>query len=56
MNQPITNAEAVTLNGANRSALKAKFAELITAGLVEAHGKGRGVFYARKAGCLTSTD
>jgi Fic family protein len=46
--ETLTNAEAVTLTGANRSTLKAKFAELIAAGLVEAHGKGRGVFYARK--------
>jgi hypothetical protein len=49
MNQTITNAEAVTRTGANRSTLKVKFAELIAAGLVEAHGKGRGVFYARRA-------
>lgn len=46
--ETLTNAEAVTLTGANRSTLKAKFAELIAAGLVEAHGKGRGVFYVRK--------
>ena len=46
--ETLTNAEAVTLTGANRSTLKAKFAELIAAGLVEAHGKGRGAFYARK--------
>jgi Fic family protein len=47
--ETLTNSEAVTLTSANRSTLKAKFAELITAGLVEAHGKGRGVFYARKS-------
>ena len=45
--ETLTNAEAVTLTGANRSTLKAKFAELVAAGMVEAHGKGRGAFYAR---------
>lgn len=49
MNETLTNAEAVTLTGANRSTLKAKFAELIAAGLVEAHGKGRGVFYSKRS-------
>lgn len=49
MNQTITNSEVVTLTSANRSTLKAKFAELIAAGLVEVHCKGRGVFYARRA-------
>ena len=47
--ETLTNAEAVTLTGANRSTLKAKFAELIAAGLVEAHGKGRGAHYLKKA-------
>lgn len=42
MTSLFTNAEAVTLTGANRSTLKAKFAELVAAGLVEAHGKERG--------------
>lgn len=37
----LTNAEAVTLTGANHSTLKAKFAERITAGIVKAHRKGR---------------
>lgn len=46
--ETLTNAEAVTLTGASRSTLKAKFAELVAAGVVEAHGKGRGVFYVRK--------
>jgi Fic family protein len=46
--ETLTNAQAVALTSANRSTLKAKFAELIAAGLVEAHGKGRGVFYVRK--------
>jgi Fic family protein len=45
--ETLTNAEAVTFTGANRSTLKAKFAELIAAGLVEAHGRGRGVFYVK---------
>jgi Fic family protein len=47
--ETLTNAEAVTLTGANRSTLKAKFAELIAAGLVEAHGKGRGAFYSKRS-------
>lgn len=34
MNESFTNAESVTLTGANRSTLKAKFAELIAAGLM----------------------
>lgn len=38
---------STTLPGANRSTLKAKFAELIAAGLVEEHGKGRVAFYAK---------
>jgi Fic family protein len=46
--ETLTNAEAVALTGANRSTLKSKFAELISAGLVEAHGKGRGVYYVKK--------
>jgi Fic family protein len=46
-NETLTNAQATALTGANRSTLKAKFAELIAAGMVEAHGKGRGAFYAR---------
>lgn len=49
MSARLTNSEAVTLTGANRSTLKAKFAELIAAGVVEAHGKGHGVFYAKRS-------
>lgn len=45
--ETLTNAEAAALTGANRSTLKSKFAELIEAGLVEPHGKGRGVYYAK---------
>jgi Fic family protein len=48
--ETLANAEAVALTGANRSTLKAKFAELIAVGLVEAHGKGRGVYYCKKRG------
>lgn len=46
--ETLTNREAAALTGAPRSTLKAKFAELIAAGVVEAHGKGRGVFYAMR--------
>jgi Fic family protein len=45
--ETLTNARAAELTGANRSTLKAKFAELIAAGLVEARGKGRGAFYSK---------
>ena len=45
--ETLTNSHAATLTGANRSTLKAKFAELLAAGLIEAHGKGRGVFYQK---------
>ncbi len=45
--ETLTNRQAAALTGASRSTLKAKFAELIEAGLIEAHGKGRGAFYAR---------
>ena len=45
--ETLTNAQATALTGANRSTLKAKFAELVSAGLVEAYGKGRGVFYVK---------
>jgi Fic family protein len=36
------------LPGNSRTALKSRFAELIDAGLINPHGKGRGSFYARK--------
>jgi len=45
--ETLTNAEATALTGANRSTLKTKFTELIEAGLIEVHGKGRGTFYSR---------
>jgi Fic family protein len=46
--ETLSNREAAALTGSNRSTLKAKFAELVAAGVIEAHGKGRGVFYARR--------
>ena len=46
--ETLTNAQATALTGANRSTLKAKFAELVSAGVVEAQGKGRGVFYVKR--------
>jgi len=46
--ETLTNSQAATLTGANRSTLKAKFNELIAAGFIEAHGKGRRAYYARK--------
>ena len=45
--ETLTNAQATALTGSNRSTLKAKFAELVATGLVEAYGKGRGVFYVK---------
>ena len=47
--ETLTNSHAATLTGANRSTLKAKFAELLAAGLIEAHGRGRGAFYTGKS-------
>jgi len=46
--ETLTNSEAATQTGSNRSTLKAKFNELIAAGLIQAHRKGREAFYARK--------
>ncbi len=46
--ETLTNRQATDLTGANRSTLKVKFNELIAAGLIESHGKGRGAFYVRK--------
>jgi Fic family protein len=46
--ETLTNSQAATLTGANRSTLKSKFSELQAAGLIEAHGKGRGVFYSKR--------
>ncbi len=49
------NSETLTMKqalgalpGNSRTALKSRFTELIEAGLISAHGKGRGAFYARK--------
>ncbi len=47
--ETLTNAQATALTGANRSTLKAKFTELVSAGIVEAQGRGRGAFYARSS-------
>lgn len=43
----MTIAQAVAATGANRSTLKAKLAELVAAGLLMRHGKGRGVYYTK---------
>jgi Fic family protein len=53
--ETLTNRQATVLTGANRSTLKAKFVELIAAGLIEAHGKGRGAFYAKVGGGSAGT-
>ena len=47
-NETLSNAQAAALTGANRSTLKSKFAELLAAGLIQAHGSGRGAFYSRQ--------
>jgi Fic family protein len=44
----LTLSQAATALDANPHTLKRKFRELIEAGLIAAHGKGRGVFYVRK--------
>jgi len=46
--ETLTNGQAASLLSASRSTLKAKFAELIAAGLIEAQGKGRGAFYMKR--------
>ena len=43
----ITLAEAVKGTGANRNTLKVKINELVETGVLERHGRGRGVFYTR---------
>jgi len=43
----VTLAEAVKATGANRNTLKAKMAELVDAGLLTRHGRGRGVYYTK---------
>lgn len=44
----ITLAEAVKATGGNRNTLKAKIAELVDAGLLTRHGRGRGVYYTNQ--------
>ena len=46
--ETLTLAQAEKALGANRSTLKAKFRELVGHGMIDARGKGRGAFYARK--------
>jgi len=46
---PSSSHETLT-NTTNRSTLKVKFAKIMATGLVEAHGKGRGAFYAIRKG------
>ena len=46
--ETLTLAQAEKTLGANRSTLKAKFRELVGHGMIDARGKGRGAFYARK--------
>lgn len=43
----ITLAEVVKATGANRNTLKVKISELVDAGLLIRHGRGRGVFYTK---------
>jgi Fic family protein len=42
----VTMAEALRITGAKRSTLKAHFARLVERGVLEAHGKGKGSWYA----------
>ncbi len=46
----LTLADAVKATGASRNTLKAKIAELVAAGLLTRHGKGRGVYYTKAIG------
>lgn len=43
----LTLAQAVKATGANRNTLKVKIAELVKAGMLARHGRGRGVYYTR---------
>lgn len=43
----LTLVEAVKATGANRNTLKAKIAEMVNAGMLSRHGKGRGVYYTK---------
>ena len=45
--ESITLAEAVKATAANRNTLKAKISELVDAGLLTRHGRGRGVHYTK---------
>lgn len=45
--ESITLAEAVKATAANRNTLKAKMSELVDAGLLTRHGRGRGVHYTK---------
>jgi predicted ArsR family transcriptional regulator len=44
----LTLSQAAALLAANPHTLKRKFRDLLDAGLIAAHGKGRGAFYVRK--------
>ena len=43
----LTLAEAVKATAANRNTLKAKMSELVDAGMLTRHGRGRGVYYTK---------
>ena len=43
----ITLAEAVKATAANRNTLKSKMSELVDAGMLTRHGRGRGVYYTK---------
>jgi Fic family protein len=45
--ESITLAEAVKATAANRNTLKAKMSELVDAGMLTRHGRGRGVYYTK---------
>ncbi|MGV3659163.1 MAG: Fic family protein [Prosthecobacter sp.] len=43
----VTPAEVIKATGASRNTLKVRMAELVDAGLIIRHGKGRGVYYTK---------
>lgn len=43
----VTLAEAVKATGANRNTLKVKMAEMVDSGMLNRHGRGRGVYYTK---------
>lgn len=45
--ESITLAEAVKATAANRNTLKVKMSELVDAGMLTRHGRGRGVYYTK---------